>query len=186
MLLRIRQIDRGWVVISGFILLVLAGAYYVVPQRAGWISGGLWMAFVVVPSLGFAKVRQLVSQEHYGQARSLANCLRWLHPTDGWFEYPTLLRGLELGQQNKLDEAIQLFKDYETTTTMTGRTATALLYKLGARWDEFAAWVQANLSEKTFYNDQTVVVYYLRSLGETGDINGLLQGVERLQKSKEP
>jgi hypothetical protein len=57
MLLRIRQIDRGWIVISGFILLVLAGAYYVVPQRAGWISGGLWMAFVVVPSLGFAKVR---------------------------------------------------------------------------------------------------------------------------------
>jgi len=127
-------------------------------------------------------VNRLVSQEQYRQARYLANWLRWLHPADGFLEYPQLLQGLYLGKQGRLDEAKQILSHYQTSPTTTGRMASATLYRMEARWEELLDWVQSSIPEKILHKEAWLEVAYLRSLGELGDLNGLLQGVEQFEQ----
>jgi rhomboid protease GluP len=181
LLLRASRLPRGWVIVSAIILLVLAGAYYVAPAWAGFVSGGLWALLILLPIVGFARVNRLVSQERYSQARGLAMGLRWLHPVDGLFEYPQLLRGLELGHQGRLEEATQIFDRYGSAETLMGRTAIALLYRISARWDELLSWVEQNFQQKAL-NEPTLAVYYLRALGETGKLEQLIQELERFEQ----
>ncbi|MCU0569176.1 MAG: rhomboid family intramembrane serine protease [Oculatellaceae cyanobacterium Prado106] len=180
-----RRVPRGWVVVSGMILGVLAIAFWVIPNWAGWLAGGLWSVFVALPLGGFARVNYLVQQERFGQARGLAAYVRWLHPADGLVEYPALLRGLEMGQQGRIEEAIALFQRYQTNQTKVGQTATAMLYRLDARWGDLLSWIRGNFSEAALWNDATLTAYYLRSLGETADLNGLVQGLGRLEQKFE-
>jgi rhomboid protease GluP len=180
MLLQARRVARGWVLISGGILLVLVGMMILAPEIAGWVSGGLWAVLIVLPLAGYAMIGRLVAQERFRQASRLASWVRWLHPLDGLFEYPALLRGLELGQRGRVDEAIRLFEQHQAKTTI-GNTARALLYRIGARWEDAITWVQQSLSEKVAFKDISVALIYLRSLGEVGDLNGLLHAVERFE-----
>ncbi|NJN90143.1 MAG: rhomboid family intramembrane serine protease [Leptolyngbyaceae cyanobacterium SL_5_14] len=181
LLLRASRLPRGWVIVSAIILLVLAGAYYFAPAWAGFISGGLWGLLILLPIVGFAQVNRLVSQEKYSQARGLAMGLRWLHPADGLFEYPQLLRGMELGHQGRLEEAARIFDRYGSAKTLMGRTAIALLYRAGARWDELLIWVEHHFQQKIL-SESTLAVYYLRALGETGSLEQLIQELERFEQ----
>lgn len=181
MLLRARSIPKGWVAISGFILLVVGAMLLLLPAQTAWVSGSLWFILYLLPLLGFARVNALVRQERYRQARKAASLFRWLHPMDGWMDYPGMLRALELGQQGKVDEAIQRLQRYQLDTSQMGRLATALLYYMGARWTDAIAWVENRLGEKIVFTDVAVGTIYLRSLGETGDLNRLLQILERFE-----
>jgi rhomboid protease GluP len=183
------RLPQGWVAVSSGILAVLAITFLLVPDRAGWISGGVWGLLVLLPLMGFTQVNRLFYQERYQAARRLSLGLRWLHPADGWWEYPDILHGLELGQQGRMAEAETILNHYGASSRPTGRIATALLYRLGARWDELLTWIRRNWSEESVVQDAVLGMYYLRSLGETGDLNGLIQGLEqfehRLEKSND-
>lgn len=181
-LLRGDRLPQGWRIISGSILLVLVGVYVTLPQWAGWISGGLWLLLVMLPLMGSLRVNRLFYRERYTAARQLANLLRWLHPADGWMEYPKLLHGLELGQQGHLEEARQILQHYGTQSSSTGRMATIFLYRMNAQWQDLLNWLRQNRSEDALFRDTMLATYYLRSLGETGDLNGLVQGVERFER----
>jgi rhomboid protease GluP len=181
-LLRSRRTPRGWLVVAGIILAVLAGTYLLIPAVAGLVSGSLWLVLVAVPLIGFAQVNRLTSQENYRLARQVAEIVKWLHPADGFVEFAKMLQGLELAQHGKMEPAIALLNQYQSSKTASGRMATALFYRLTARWDEYIRWTHNHGSEKVIFGDPTVTVYYLRSLGEIGDLNGLLEGVEQLQR----
>ncbi|WP_204103423.1 MULTISPECIES: rhomboid family intramembrane serine protease [Spirulina sp. CCY15215] len=180
----------GWSIVSGGILLITGVLFYLNPQLAGIIGGSLWGLFLILPLWGCAWVNQLIYQERYGEARKLALCLRWLHPADGWFEQPFILETLEMGQQGKISEAIKRLHPYETSITSTGRNATALLFIMGAQWQELLQWIEHHVPERVLEEDAYLVTNYLRALGETGDLNGLLWGLERyeghLSKSGNP
>lgn len=181
-LLRSPRLPKGWLVVSGLILTVLVIALVQVPQWAGWISGGMWLGLVVVPLVGFVQVNRLFYREQYRQARRISSWLRWLHPADGWQEYPQLLRGLELGKQGRLEEARQVLGQCAAQATATGRMATALLYRMGAEWPELLIWIRQRWTEDRVFKDAAIAIYYLRALGETGEINELVQGVAQFER----
>jgi rhomboid protease GluP len=180
-LLRARQLPLGWVILSSGILLVLGSTYFVVADLAGWIAGSLWGIWIALPLALLAQIQRLVVQERYGRAYWLANCLRWLHPFDGLWDYPQLLRGLALAQQGQTEQATRIFDRYRLSKTQIAQTATALFYRQGARWPELLSWIKA--AEKPLLEQSPVGLCYLRALGETGDLNGLLQAVSRIEQS---
>lgn len=183
MLVRANRLPRGWLVVAAIVLATLSLSFITVPNWAGFISGGVWLLFIFLPILGFARVNRLMSQERYRQARKLASWVKWLHPADGYVAYPHLLEGLELGYQGNLDGARQLFSRYQTNHTATGRTATAMLYRVGAQWQELAQWVETCVPEKVLQKELGLTIVYLRSLGEIGELNRLLQGVEQFERT---
>jgi rhomboid protease GluP len=184
LLLRSRHLPKGWVMVAGGILVVLAGTWLWMPTRAGWISGGLWLGLILLPLLGFGQVNRFAGQERFTAARRLAGGIRWLHPLDGLLEYPHLLRGLELAHQGDLAAAKQVFDRYQTSQTTIGRSATALLYRTTGQWEELLGWL-SQLAAPLRWRETTLGILYVRALGETGNLNGLLQAVEQFSPQLE-
>lgn len=176
---------RGWVGVTVLIITVTAGMLYVYPSIAGLVGGSLWLLFVVLPMIGMRKVTQLIYARRYGEARKLSAKVRWLHPVDGWVEQPEILRALEMGQRGEMAAAFQILKPYQNTVNPIGRSATVLLYQMDSRWSELLLWIRDRVPEKVLANDSTLVSYYLRSLGETGDLNGLVQEFDRFERTLE-
>jgi rhomboid protease GluP len=177
--------NRGWILVSGLILVAVAVLSYLTPAVGGLIGGCLWAILVIVPNLGNRKVDRLVAQQRFGQASKLARFISWFHPLDGWREQPELLHAMELGQRGAMAEAIDILDRYQTATTPTGRCATVTLYQMDARWEELLAWIQDNLSQAVLRKDFDMLVCYLRALGETGDLNGMLQAWEQYEHNLE-
>jgi len=184
MLAQAARVPRGWLAVTGVILAVLAVSFAIAPAWAGFISGTVWFLLFLVPLLGFAKVNRLVSQERYRAARKWATVLRWLHPTDGMVEYAHRLKGMELAQQGRIEDATALFRRDQSNTTPSGRMATVLVYRTTAQWAELVQWVEQQVPEKTLYQEMGLALSYLRAQGELGNLNQLLQGVATLEQSK--
>ncbi|NEO87713.1 MAG: rhomboid family intramembrane serine protease [Spirulina sp. SIO3F2] len=176
------QGNRGWAIVASTILTIIGTLLYFAPQWASWVGGGLWTLFLVLPLLGFAQVNRLIVQQRYRAARQLVSYLRWLHPTDGWFEQPTILQALEQGQQGQMAMALQSLRPHEGIDHPMGRHATALLLLMDARWHDLLRWFSTHVPETVLRRDPHLLMYYLRALGETGDLNGLVRGLERYER----
>jgi len=169
--------NRGWAGLSGLLLGITALAFYRIPSQAGLIGGSIWFVLILLPMVGNRWVNGLIYQERYGAASRLAGVLGWLHPMDGWREYPKLLSAIALAQRGKLEEGIALLQRYQSSSTSMGQLATVFCYRLEGRWEDLLAWVQHHRLTTVAGVDQGLMMYYLRSLGETGNLNGLLQGI---------
>ena len=58
----------GWIVVCGFLLALLGGAYVVAPDMAGYIAGGFWCVFYLLPVYGMRRLNRLVAKEDYDAA----------------------------------------------------------------------------------------------------------------------
>lgn len=182
-LLRAKQMPRGWVGVSGAILLILLGLWWLVPEQAGWISSALWLLFVVIPLLSITQVTHLVRQERYRSAQALMTWIRWLHPFDSLWQYPHLLQALDLAQQGEMQTATQTFKRYQNNHSFLGRTATAWLYRTTAQWPEARFWIEHLLPPRLIDQDATIAILHLRSLGELGELDLMLQQLQHLERT---
>lgn len=182
MLFQATRMPRGWLAVAVLILGILAVSYVLVPDHAGWISAVAWSLWVLVPLIGYARINHLVAQERYGLAHKLAWGLRWLHPADGLLEYPDILKAQALAQQGELEAARQIFKRYQSSPSPMGRMATALMYRLDSNWDDLLRWLTIHVSPRQLFKDAGLATLYIRSLGETGDLNSLLQAVDQFEQ----
>lgn len=170
-----KRLITGWVVVSGFVLAVTGALYYFTPTIAGLVGGSLWVILIVTPIIALRNVNQLLTQQKFKQARKLSILARLLHPLDGIKEQPELIKGLELAQKGFIDEATIIFERYKSSTTPIGRSAVTTLYQINSRWLELVLWIQQNTTPEILAKESYLLVMYLRSLGEIGDINGMLQ-----------
>ncbi|MEC4893789.1 MAG: rhomboid family intramembrane serine protease [Oscillatoria sp. PMC 1051.18] len=171
--------NLGWALVSGLILAIAVVLLFLIPSIAGLVSGSFWGIFFLLPLIGFGRVNKLIFQQRFASAYKTANLVRWLHPFDGWWEYPEFIKALDLGQQGKMAEAHQLLNRHQSAKYGMSRHAVALLYLMEAQWQELLIWIEINVPEKVLFHDVNLTVYYLRSLGETGDLNKLLHSLDR-------
>ncbi|MBV6625307.1 MAG: rhomboid family intramembrane serine protease [Rivularia sp. (in: Bacteria)] len=175
----------GWMIVSGFILAVTAILSYLTPTIAGLVAGGLWAVFVVTPAIAILNFNRLLTQQKFRQARRIATLVRLLHPTDGWREQPEFVKALEMAQEGLIDEATAIFQRYQSSTTAIGRYAAINLYQMNSNWSELQLWIEENIAPKILDEELNIQIIYLRCLGETGDINGLLKACEQFKSSLE-
>ena len=141
---------------------------YWFPALAGFVGGALW--FFVLPKIVASWVNQLTIGQQYKKARRLASCFRWLRSND--YLPPTLLLALEMSQQGHLAQAVEMLERYEGNSIVSLQ-AQVILYWLKADWDKCLQLMQT-VPEQVLFKPP-LLLYYLRALGETGDLNGLLK-----------
>jgi rhomboid protease GluP len=174
-----RAQSGGWAIVSGGILATTLAALYFVPTWAAWWGGGLWVMFVVIPVLGIQWVDRLCVRERYDRASRLASGLCWLHPADGWVERSQILHGMALARSGNLVAARELLNPDRGLKTAVDRSAVVLWYSINADWVGLLAWLRGRVSESVWRNSPDLMAHYLRALGETGEIEDLLQEWER-------
>jgi membrane associated rhomboid family serine protease len=177
----LRQRAWGWVAATGLVLVVAGAGLLFFPDRAGYVAGGIWLALVAIPSIGYSLIGRLGNRQRYRAAARLAGALRFLHPMDGWWDRPRMLRGLALAQAGAFAEAAATFEALETTSPRYAREARMHRLRLQNRWDDVLAWMRRNLADAEIMGDPVLLFAYLRGLGEVGDLDDLVTRYRRAE-----
>ncbi len=177
--------NRLWIAVSFLLLSIIGLSLVLAPDKAGAITGIIWLWLIPIPVLGYRILQRLIYQQRYSTARRFAQVLRWLHPGDGWFELPAIIYGFELEQRGSFTEAAQIFEEYMASTSLLSRAATIRLYQVEGRWQDLRTWLEQNLERKDFQQDINVISAYLRALGEIGELNLMLIAYNRFFKTIE-
>jgi len=177
---RIRD-QRGWAIVSAAILVVTGVMLSIAPNWASLTGGSLWLLLVILPTLLLSRTNRLVYQQSYRQAGKLAKWVSWLHPADGLKEYPQLIRSLEMAQMGEIAAAKDILTQHQDINSIRGRYAIIMLYRVDAQWEELLVWIRDRFPEKVLLNDRDLIVNYIRALGETGDLNGTVQWLEKFE-----
>lgn len=173
--IRFRREAGGWGGIAVFLLVITGACYFFKPQVAGYVGGVGWGLLVLAPSLASRLIQRQVLQQRYISAARMAMLLRLFHPFDGWWQLPSLYYALELGHRGQFNEAAQLLEHLRTGDTSRGRLAMFHLLRMRAEWEECLVWLREQLPASGRFTDSGMVVLYLRALGETGDLNALVE-----------
>jgi membrane associated rhomboid family serine protease len=189
-LIQARQ-NHGWQIVSVAILFCLAIGWGIAPLSGFLtIASLLWAFGLVLPMQGFLQVERQVSQEKFDAAAKLMTMIRYLHPWDGWWHYPELLRALGLVQVGQATLAQRIFQQYATDKSPIERLAIIMLHRLNGQWSSFVTWLQQQPVNAPAHQDPNVQLMYLRSLGETGKLNELVGALQKaellLQKAGNP
>ncbi|MEB3295329.1 MAG: rhomboid family intramembrane serine protease [Synechococcales bacterium] len=169
-----------WRSISGAIALLLGITWLSENTVLQWGSLGIWFLLLGLPLIGFAQVQHWVVRENYRSARKLMTSLRWLHPWDGWWEYPSLLHALRMAQQGNLQEALDLLQHHQDLPGQGSKLAMVYLHRMTARWSEYLAWCDRHLSAGEKLQASAASLLYLRALGEVGQLEALVECSQRL------
>ena len=175
-LLRSRNNPGQSLIAAGILGLLTLG----VVTKAAWtapICGGLWLIGVLLPIQCMAKIARLQSQEKYTQARWIAQFVRILHPGDGWWSYPQNLNALALAKDGHLDHAIAILTPMMSSKTYDGRLAIASVYGMQAKWEDYLEFATTHLTPAMRLEETSSAGMVLRSLGETRQLNELLDAV---------
>ncbi len=165
---------RGWVIVNGGILVLLAAGLMLFPSLAGIVSGIAWMVFVLLPLLGSRLVWRWAMAQRYSAAWRLAMALAWLHPFEPDRHRPQLLRAMWLAQRGESEEAMHILQRLAAFGGLTGRAAAAQMYRINGRWEELVDWVNSSVGMTGLLRDVGLLLSYLRALGETGDLQRML------------
>jgi membrane associated rhomboid family serine protease len=167
--------NLGWMVVCSSILGGTVAMLFLIPHLAGLTGAILWGVLFLVPNLGFLIVNRLVYKERYHQAYQLAICLSWLHPADGWRQQARMLYALAMAKQGQLTQASQILEK----NSYHGQV---LLYWINADWKQCLIWFNQFVPLSILHQDPFLMVYYLRVLGETGNLNILLEEIDNFER----
>lgn len=173
--------NLGWIIIISLILLITLSLTYFVPQLAGIIGGIIWILLLLIPLSILKEINQLLYQEKFAKARKLSIYLKYLHPCDGCLELPQLLKALEIAHQGDLVQASQLIEKYSQHNQNFYNSAQILLFWLKGDWQNCLNLFDDQLTIKQINQDTNLLIYYLRCLGETGQIQRLLNYYEQIE-----
>jgi rhomboid protease GluP len=165
--------NTGWLVVFAVVIAILVICLVVARDYAGYIAGGVWGIFVFLPFSAMQAVYYCSIKKRYTAARRIATVAAILHPVDGWRQHSRLFGALEMAHRGEIDAARQVLEEYKTETDWFGRLSCACLYRLDHQWGEYRLWFENERDERDDLPELDNVVYYLRSLGETGDLNGM-------------
>ncbi len=168
------------------IILIIGLCFYFKIKYILVVGLGLWLVLILWPLLLIRRLNSLLMQSQFDRARWLALGMRWLMPTDGMWVYPQILRGLALQQRGDAPAAEEIFSRYRSDLRLMPRMAIALSYRVANRWSELIVWVEKQQNLIKIEQDRSPVrTYYLRALGETGDLPRLLALIDRLPHSSD-
>ncbi len=170
----IRGRTWGWAVATGLVLVVAGAGVLLFPRHAGHAAGSLWLLFVAIPSIGYGLVVRLGNRQRYADAARLASVLRFLHPADGWWDRPRLLRALALAQAGAFAEATAILESLEASSKRLAREARVHRLRMQSRWEDVLGWLRANVPEAEILGDPAMLFVYLRALGELGELDELV------------
>lgn len=172
-----------WLTVSGGILVYMGlGQWFQWPWVLP-IATSLWMLWIFLPMILIRMTQRLVFRGQYRAAQGVAHGVRFLHPGDGWWEYPEILDALQLAQRGEGSRAVQKlskFKDnFNDAQSPMALAAIALLYRLQNDWVGYLDWtLELSTHQLPWKQYPTLVVYYLRALAETQDFAAFFQQLD--------
>jgi rhomboid protease GluP len=174
------QTHRAWIIVFATVLFVLGAGLVYFPTTAGYVAGAEWVALVLTPLFGARLVMWYSLRQQYTRAWRLAAVLRCLHPFDENWNRARLLHAVALAQKGRHAHAENILKQLSEHGGSTGRAAIAQLHRLTGRWEELSDWMSGSVGTTTLAHDPSLLLLYVRALGESGDLERMLWAYSQL------
>jgi len=145
------------------------------PDIAGFVGGGLLVAFLLVPGLLAIKVLQLATEQKFDAAARLSRVVRCLHPFGVMRWQPQYLDAVGLAERGETDKACRLLEKMETGPVRLARLAKLQLFRIRQQWPELLQWIDANFDDQALRRDPSPFLMAVRALGETGQVERMLE-----------
>ncbi|MDQ6655920.1 MAG: rhomboid family intramembrane serine protease [Verrucomicrobiota bacterium] len=167
-------VNRTWQLAALAVLAVTGVAYLIAPRFAGFIGGGAWVLFLLLPAVGLRKAAELAGAGRFPVARRIVTGLRLLHPSRVVCGEARILRALELAQRGETESALTLLAGIQPNDTRAGRQASAQTFRIRRDWECLLAWCRQNIPRIGLGEDPSLLLLYWRTLGETGQRDELV------------
>jgi rhomboid protease GluP len=164
---------RGWIAISGLVLLAMAIAAPFDLDLAGYVGTLLWVPLIFFPGIGSRWIERWCLKQQFERARRVALLLRWLHPADGFWELPEILKVLSQGEQGSLSRE-EVLEAARKSQSPVARAALVYLIANHGYWEDLLEWTQKFCRHPEEARDPVLVTMRVRAFGETGRISDLV------------
>jgi rhomboid protease GluP len=165
----------GFAAVSVLVVLTAAAGAVFFLDSAGYIAFALWAVVVLLPVLGQRWLGRLTGQQRYAAAARFSRGLRFLHPADGWWEQHRLFQALDLGQQGRIGEAAAVLEGLASSSKEFAQQARVHLLRMRGCWEAVVAWLDERQRGPEAWKDPSLLLIYLRALGETGALERLVK-----------
>ena len=165
----------GYAGVSAMVLAITGGWFAVRPHQAGLIGGGLMLALIVAPALLQRLTLRYTVRQRFDLARWPATAAGLLHPFDGINHQARLIRALDLADRGDTAGADALLATLQNAPPRVARSAELHRCRVGHRWDEWVAKVDARGGLAAVRRDAGLLGGYVRGLGEIGRLSDMLQ-----------
>ena len=173
----------GWFRKSFALLVLGALSFSFTPERAGLITGALWFVFLMVPILASTLMRSATLKGAWGRALFLSRLVALLHPMDGMPGHVRLIAAMRHFDRGEIDDGRAIAADLEHSDSPLAHGAKVVMVRATGDWERFATWVEHGNTDKLLA-DSSVLVGYLRALGEIGRVADMVE-VYRLRGDSE-
>jgi rhomboid protease GluP len=165
--------NRGWIVVSGIVLVVSAVGWFVFPNQVGYVVGLLWLVLALVPSLAQRLALSWDNQGRYEAAYRLSSLARVLHPAGQLRYFPDMIRSRWYLTEGKYDEAKAVLQGL-SNNPVTAFYGMTMQFWLTGDYEGLMRWIDSHYSKDAFKRDPNLVIRYLSALGITGDLNRMV------------
>jgi rhomboid protease GluP len=169
---RVRPLPRGWIIVYSALLTLCIIGWARQQGAIIFTAAGVWFALALLPALIGRLYQRCFMQQRFTAARRLAEVLRWLHPADGFWELPQIVRAYELAQGDKLPEAMAILKRFEEIKSPMAQVAVVNLFRITQQWEGLLAWIGRHGPQVDANSQYWQAV--MRTFGETGNLNYLV------------
>ncbi len=173
----------GWIIISIFISAITSFLLFFNVSLSCWIGGSLSLTFIIIPQWGLNWINRLIEVQNYQKARQFFSKLFWLHPTTIWRHYLSLLLALELAEQGQTKKAINLLKLNTKYVANFNYYYQLFMYEILGDWYSCLQWLKYEVKDHILWQDPLLLIYYIRALGETGELNQLFDEFSTIEST---
>ncbi len=170
---------RGWVVVHGGLLAILAVAATVSDlSLAGLVAGAVWVPSVLIPILLARQIPKWIGVRRYRIASCAARAVALLHPADGWQHQLTSVRVLAALDNGRLEAADALIRALPEHSPAR-RALRAHWWRASGRYEEAAQWLN-EMRRPGSRLEPALLSLEIRVAGERGDFSQLLGAMNRI------
>ncbi len=171
----------GWILLSLFIVLVTAFSYPINLSLSATIGAILSVLLLLLPQWAFKRINHLFEIQSYQKSRRLLSQLIGLHPTQYWRNYLRLLFALELADKGNTKKAISLLTHNHNILPIFNYYYRLFIYEILGDWGNCLQWFTDKVDRKILQKDPLLLTYYIRTLGETDQLDKLSQEIFTVQ-----
>lgn len=179
----------SWRIICPAIAVVVFACYQKDPHQAGWVAGWLYLLLVVLPQILPFLIDRLIRKRRLRLAQLLARLTRILHPGDGLWDLPTLIRILRLWDRQAEPAARALWEKLPVERLLHqpfSRTLVIQMLMAFGEWERALQYALPLGDQEDTWMDLYLPIVKLRALGEMGKREELLTAVENYLRGHRP
>ncbi|WP_437187669.1 rhomboid family intramembrane serine protease [Planctomicrobium sp. SH668] len=173
-LVTVRSLAKSiWLPVA--ILVLLITLCFIIPDRAGYLSGAVFFIFGMLPALCTVLLNSLMSKHSFRSALWVARLLTLIRFDRDVKYLPRMVQAMQAMNAGDTKRFSELLQSPIPLSSQIGRILYGMRTRMERSWIPYINWYRANRHHPEIINDIGLFDTYIQSLGESGQRSEMLR-----------